>query len=465
MGNQQTKKGGNENLFTSEELKILETSFRLANGGNTEKITENKLVESWSAIIDKKLAQFTANFLFTQTPQSTPQKTSTHHHSQHIGTITFHKYAEPYYIVERGTIDQQIHFIQTSLGNKSTEDVDLKQLEMYITALLLSYLHMLKSQNTPAFESWYKFGYHCNDRSAQCFAKGLVRHLCKKDSDSTASTSDLEKWLQVNPTFLIIWRCVFSYLYGYAGNGKISKLGNPPSSQILPMQEGLPFGTNYTPMLDIPHVIFVNSNVPVDLQHKWRFLFSSKIMGESFSTMLGKLLKKGPTLLVVEDEDHYIFAGYAPHSWAMGPNFIGDDSAMLFTLSPAMRCFNTTGYNDHYQYLNLGQQTMPNGLGMGGQFGYWGLWLDCEYGIGQSSESCTTFKEYNQLSKRKDFRIRNLEVWGIGDEPKQGDDSDEEGEGTNKRSILDKNLEDRVMLELSGRNMHSDGLRDPDLDL
>lgn len=41
---------------------------------------------------------------------------------------------------------------------------------------------------------------------------------------------------------------------------------------------------------------------------------------------------------------------------------LGDDSAMLFTLSPAMRCFNTTGYNDHYQYLNLSQQTMPNGL-------------------------------------------------------------------------------------------------------
>lgn len=64
--------------------------------------------------------------------------------------------------------------------------------------------------------------------------------------------------------------------------------------------------------------------MPADLQNKWRFLFSSKIMGESFSTMLGKLLKRGPTLLVVEDEDHYIFAAYASHSWALGPNFIGE---------------------------------------------------------------------------------------------------------------------------------------------
>lgn len=40
----------------------------------------------------------------------------------------------------------------------------------------------------------------------------------------------------------------------------------------------------------------------------------------------------------------------------------GNDSAFLFTLRPKMRCFPTSGYNDHYQYLNLHQQTMPNGL-------------------------------------------------------------------------------------------------------
>lgn len=31
-----------------------------------------------------------------------------------------------------------------------------------------------------------------------------------------------------------------------------------------------------------------------------------------------------------------------------------------------------------------------------------------------------------QLSKRKDYKIRNIEVWGIGDEPK--DEDSEEGE-------------------------------------
>ena len=54
---------------------------------------------------------------------------------------------------------------------------------------------------------------------------------------------------------------------------------------------------------------------------------------------------------------------------------------------------------------------------MGGQFDYWGLWLDSEFGQGQCCESCTTFKNYVQLSVQKDFVIRNIEVWAVGEKP------------------------------------------------
>jgi hypothetical protein len=59
---------------------------------------------------------------------------------------------------------------------------------------------------------------------------------------------------------------------------------------------------------------------------------------------------------------------------------------------------------------------------MGGQHGFWGLWLDSEYGLGESSESCTTFKDYTLLSAVKNFKIRNVEVWGVGPEPKLDED-------------------------------------------
>lgn len=65
---------------------------------------------------------------------------------------------------------------------------------------------------------------------------------------------------------------------------------------------------------------------------------------------------------------------------------------------------------------------MPNGLGIGGQFDYWGLWLDSEYGIGECSESCSSYKNYVQLSATKNFKIRNVEVWGVGDKPVKEDE-------------------------------------------
>lgn len=98
----------------------------------------------------------------------------------------------------------------------------------------------MRAKNSPEYESWLKFGFHCNDRSAQCFAKGLARLLDKEsETSTTASLYALEKWLQINPTFLIIWRNVFSYLYAHNSNGKMGKLGGQHSnSQILPIQEG-----------------------------------------------------------------------------------------------------------------------------------------------------------------------------------------------------------------------------------
>lgn len=54
---------------------------------------------------------------------------------------------------------------------------------------------------------------------------------------------------------------------------------------------------------------------------------------------------------------------------------------------------------------------------MGGQFDYWGLWIDSHFGDGQCSESCSTYKNYNMIAKKKKFKIRILEVWSVGDPP------------------------------------------------
>lgn len=77
---------------------------------------------------------------------------------------------------------------------------------------------------------------------------------------------------------------------------------------------------------------------------------------------MGRIMDQGPSVIIIEDTNGAVFGGFAANTWTLGPKFVGNDAAFLFTLRPKMRCFPTTGYNDHYQYLNLHQQTMPNGL-------------------------------------------------------------------------------------------------------
>lgn len=69
--------------------------------------------------------------------------------------------------------------------------------------------------------------------------------------------------------------------------------------------------------------MFINNNLPHDLQSEWSMLFSTRIHGLSFTSMLGKIMNKGPTLLILEDTKGHVFGGFASDSWRLGPKFIG----------------------------------------------------------------------------------------------------------------------------------------------
>lgn len=55
---------------------------------------------------------------------------------------------------------------------------------------------------------------------------------------------------------------------------------------------------------------------------------------------------------------------------------------------------------------------------MGGQHGYFGLWIDSDYGKGHSKAKprCTTYNS-PQLSAKEDFTLDAMEVWAVGDLP------------------------------------------------
>ncbi|XP_065517132.1 MTOR-associated protein MEAK7 isoform X2 [Lathamus discolor] len=132
----------------------------------------------------------------------------------------------------------------------------------------------------------------------------------------------------------------------------------------------------------------------------------------------------------------------------------GDDRCFLFSVFPSLAVYTYTTYNDHYMYLNHGQQTMPNGLGMGGQHGYFGLWIDSDYGKGHSKAKprCTTYNS-PQLSAKEDFTLDAMEVWAVGDLP-------ESAGKKGKKSILDVDPEAQALLEMAGKSRLSEGLRE-----
>lgn len=94
---------------------------------------------------------------------------------------------------------------------------------------------------------------------------------------------------------------------------------------------------------------------------------------------------------------------------------------------------------------------------MGGQHTYCGIWLDQDYGSGHTSESCTTYTGYFQMSHSKDFQYRHLEVWGLGATPPT---PQERGERVGM-SVLDGNQDSKAMLKMAGHQMHSEGIHEP----
>ncbi|XP_071767372.1 MTOR-associated protein MEAK7 [Centroberyx gerrardi] len=286
--------------------------------------------------------------------------------------------------------------------------------------------------------------------------KLLAEHMCSELKPSDQGCCDvpcLEDWIFRVPQ-------VSLYLEMLVAEGLSVALSCRPAPTLLPPCRETPWN-ELRCLLDLPTLMFLAPQLPDSYSAPWKLVFSTRLHGESFTRMVGGLAKRGPTLLLIKDTKGHVFGGFASHAWEVKPQFQGDARCFLFTVFPRLRVYTATGYNQHFMYLNQNQQTMPNGLGMGGQHGYFGLWLDSDFGRGHSRArpKCTTYGS-PQLSGDEDFTLDSMEVWAVGKppEPEEG----EEGEG--KRSILDVDPEVQAIMEMAGKTLHSQGLREPEED-
>lgn len=142
---------------------------------------------------------------------------------------------------------------------------------------------------------------------------------------------------------------------------------------------------------------------------EWKLLFSSIKHGRSFTKFCFQIQGEGPNLskkyfwkfleeenlpnfllqVIIKDEGGHIFGGFADSWKEKSSKFYGDSEkilsskthtfishtfylkliakSFLFQLNPEKKIYRPTGYNDHYQYLNIGSTAFFNGVGQGGQ--------------------------------------------------------------------------------------------------
>ncbi|XP_034941458.1 MTOR-associated protein MEAK7 [Chelonus insularis] len=440
MGHGSSRSASSANILSAEELTLVENLFK-SMSRSSGSIKREDIFKHWSVHLDDGLLQFVVRFLC-------------HDPGKKVSAINGENFGRLYVFSVRGSAEERARLIFNGLTEEpdGKNEISTATFLQYVQATINSYLRLQKNCGNFHYSSWNSIGCTVNTRRIEKRSKSLCEDIVKSGDNLTID--QVENWFHQCATFREIQSHVIQCLFLISqkkGDKNVSVKIN--DLNLLPLCKGLENIPHFPSILGLGDVLFLNLSLPHELRNEWRFLFSSQVHGESFSTMLGRISMQGATLIIIQDTDDHIFGAFAPVSWALSPNFVGNSSCFLFKLEPQILTFNSSGYNNHYQYLNLHQQTMPNGMLVGGQLNYPGLWLDCDYGTGKSCVSCTTFQNYIQLSGKENFTIKHLEVWGIGPLP-------EVEEGTrDPRSILDQDPASQVMLELAGRKMHSEGLR------
>ncbi|XP_075875361.1 MTOR-associated protein MEAK7 isoform X3 [Nelusetta ayraudi] len=146
--------------------------------------------------------------------------------------------------------------------------------------------------------------------------KLLAEQMCselKPSEQGCCDVSCLEDWIfRVSQVSL--------YLEMLVAEGLSVSLSGRPAPTLLPPSRETPW-KELKCLLDIPILMFLTPQLPDSYSAPWRLVFSTRLHGESFTRMVGGLMKRGPTLLLIKDTKGHIFGGFASHGWEVKPQF------------------------------------------------------------------------------------------------------------------------------------------------
>lgn len=165
--------------------------------------------------------------------------------------------------------------------------------------------------------------------------KALVSHLTHSlrqtyegESERALTKTEIEQWLSTTPIPLHLLQIVVSLSFV---SHHISDIQTYMGSKDCPDQLLIPAKISHpilkeefdSILLDHATAIFLNASIPFECRGLLYPLFSTRHHGESFSTLCKQILNKGPTLLIMKDNEGHVFGGFARDEWMFHPQFRG----------------------------------------------------------------------------------------------------------------------------------------------
>lgn len=140
---------------------------------------------------------------------------------------------------------------------------------------------------------------------------------------------------------------------------------------------------------------------------KWRLVYSKKVHGKSYNTLLSKCSTEGPVMLVVLDYQGNVFGGFVSVTLEQKPNYFGTGETFLYKLEHQQMVLTAKMPTmDNLYFLHCS----PDGIGFGSD-PHFGLFINSELDSG-SSHTCKTF-DNQPLSSKTEFGIKRIELWAI----------------------------------------------------
>ncbi|CAG9533948.1 unnamed protein product [Cercopithifilaria johnstoni] len=202
----------------------------------------------------------------------------------------------------------------------------------------------------------------------------------------------------------------------------------------------------------------IYANLPEELRDRWTLLFSSEKHGESFMKLVKSVDRAGPCLIAIETTSDYVFGAFASQGFVCGPRHTGDNQCFLFKDRQKLHIYSATGYNNNFGYLNYGQVSMPNGIGMGGQGKDWSFFLHQDFNNGSSTSGISTFEKC-WLAGETTFKMKKVEIWSIGEKCKKIINTEMQNKLDQQRALVNKK-ETRILLEMSGKEFCGDSFNE-----